>query len=61
MVNNNTDYEAVLKEIEGLMSASAGSPEGERLDQLVREVENYEGKFSLPADRRGEAMGGELK
>jgi HTH-type transcriptional regulator/antitoxin HigA len=40
-----------LKEIEMLMSARAGSPEGERLDVLVTLVEAYEKKhyrFDLP-------------
>lgn len=55
-IRNKTDYEAALKEIEGLMSASAGSAEGERLDQVVREVQNYERKRALPADPRGEPI-----
>lgn len=36
------DYKAALEEIEGLMSAEAGSPEGDRLDGLVTLVEAYE-------------------
>lgn len=37
-------YRAVLKEIEGLMTARANTPEGERLDMLVTLVEVYECK-----------------
>jgi len=41
-IKTESDYEATLKEIEGLMSAEAGSPEGDRLDILVTLVESYE-------------------
>lgn len=41
-IKTEADYEATLKEIEGLMSAAAGSPEGDRLDVLVTLVEAYE-------------------
>jgi len=37
-----SDYEATLKEVERLMSAEAGQPEGDRLDVLVTLVEAYE-------------------
>jgi len=50
-IRTKVDYRAVLKEIETLMSARAGSPEGERLDVLVTLVEAYEKKhyrFDLP-------------
>lgn len=43
-VRTRTDYRAALKEIEALMSARAGSSEGERLDVLVTLVEAYERK-----------------
>lgn len=43
-IRTKSDYRAVLKEIGGLMSARAGSPEGERLDVLVTLVEAYERK-----------------
>lgn len=43
-IRTKTDYRAVLKEIETLMSARAGTPEGERLDVLVTLVEAYEKK-----------------
>lgn len=38
------DYRAVLKEIETLMDAGPGTPEGDRLDVLVTLVEAYESK-----------------
>jgi len=41
-IKTEADYEATLKEIESLMSAQAGSPEGDRLDVLVTLVEAYE-------------------
>lgn len=41
-VKTESDYQATLKEIEGLMSAAAGTPEGDRLDVLVTLVEAYE-------------------
>ena len=50
-IRTKADYRAVLKEIEALMSARAGTPEGERLDVLVTLVEAYEKKhyhFDLP-------------
>jgi HTH-type transcriptional regulator/antitoxin HigA len=50
-IKTKADYRAVLKEIETLMAARAGTPEGERLDVLVTLVEAYEKKhyrFDLP-------------
>jgi HTH-type transcriptional regulator/antitoxin HigA len=41
-IKTDADYEATLKEIEGLMCAEADSPEGDRLDVLVTLVEAYE-------------------
>lgn len=43
-IKTKADYRAALKEIEGLMAASANTPEGERLDVLVTLVEAYERK-----------------
>ena len=43
-IKKAADYEATLREIEGLMSAEAGSPDGDRLDVLVTLVEAYERK-----------------
>jgi HTH-type transcriptional regulator/antitoxin HigA len=50
-IRTKADYRTVLKEIETLMSARAGTREGERLDILVTLVEAYEKKhyrFDLP-------------
>ena len=47
-IRNKADHRAALKEIETLMSARAGTSEGERLDVLVTLVEAYEKKhYSL--------------
>ncbi len=43
-IKTKADFRAALKEIEGLMTASANTPEGERLDVLVTLVEAYERK-----------------
>lgn len=43
-IRTKADYRAALKEIETLMSARAGTPEGERLDVLATLVEAYEKK-----------------
>jgi HTH-type transcriptional regulator/antitoxin HigA len=43
-IRTKADYRAALKEIETLMSARAGTPEGERLDVLTTLVEAYERK-----------------
>jgi HTH-type transcriptional regulator/antitoxin HigA len=47
-IRTKRDYEATLKEIERLMGAKPGSPEGDRLDVLVTLVEAYEAAFSQP-------------
>ncbi len=41
-IRTKADYRAALKEIESLMTARAGTPEGERLDVLAMLVEAYE-------------------
>ena len=41
-IRSEEDYRATLREIESLMSAVAGSAEGERLDVLATLVEAYE-------------------
>ncbi len=46
-IKTKVDYRAALKEIEALMTARAGSPDGERLDILATLVEAYE-KKALP-------------
>jgi len=43
-IKTKADYRSTLKEIDRLMSASANSPEGERLDVLTTLVEAYENK-----------------
>ncbi len=48
-IRTKADYRAVLKEVEGLMSARPGSPQGQRLDVLVTLVEAYERKH-FPMD-----------
>ena len=48
-VRTKADHRAALREIEGLMSAAAGTPEGERLDVLATLVEAYERKH-FPLD-----------
>jgi HTH-type transcriptional regulator/antitoxin HigA len=50
-IKTKVDYRAALKEIEALMTARAGSPDGERLDILATLVEAYEKRhfhFDLP-------------
>lgn len=46
-IKTKADYRAVLKEVEGLMTARANTPDGERLDVLVTLVEAYERKHYL--------------
>jgi len=43
-IRNDQDHEQALREIEGLMCAEAGTPDGERLDLLVTLVEVYEAR-----------------
>jgi HTH-type transcriptional regulator/antitoxin HigA len=43
-IRTKADHRAALKEIEALMSARPGTPEGERLDVLVTLVEAWERK-----------------
>ena len=43
-IKNKRDYRRTLKEIEGLMTARRGRPEGNRLDVLVTPVEAWEAK-----------------
>lgn len=48
-IRTEADYRATLREIETLMAATAGSPEGDRLDVLVTLVEAYE-RTHFPMD-----------
>ena len=41
-VRTDDEYEAALAEVEGLMKARPGTPEGDRLDVLVALVQAYE-------------------
>lgn len=43
-IKTKRDYHRALKEIEGLMDAKRGTPEGDRLDVLVTLVEAWEAK-----------------
>lgn len=43
-VRNERDYEAALTDIDALMDAAPGTPEGDRLDVLVTLVEAYEAR-----------------
>ncbi len=42
LLKTDSDYHTTLAEIEGLMNAVPGTPEGDRLDVLVTLVEAYE-------------------
>ena len=47
-IKTRKDYEQALKEVEKLMTAKAGTPEGDRLEVLVTLIEAYEAKhFAL--------------
>lgn len=41
-IRSKADYRWALKEIEGLMEAKPGTPDGDRLDVLVTLVDRYE-------------------
>lgn len=43
-IKTPTDHQAALKEIESLMMAQLGTPEGDRLDVLATLVEAYEAR-----------------
>lgn len=43
-IHTDTDYQAALKDIDSLLDAQPGTPEGDRLDVLVTLVEAYEAK-----------------
>lgn len=44
LIKTDADYRVTLREIESLMRAEPGTPEGERLELLVTLVEAYERK-----------------
>nr|WP_314546070.1 transcriptional regulator [uncultured Massilia sp.] len=43
-IRTEADYQAALREVESLMAAEFGAPEGDRLDVLATLVEAYEAK-----------------
>lgn len=48
-IRTEADYEAALKEVEGLMESQPGTPAGDRMDVLVTLIEAYEAKhFPIP-------------
>lgn len=51
-IKTKADHRRVLQEIEGLMAARRGTPEGDRLDVLVTLVEAYEARH-YPLDLPG--------
>lgn len=48
-IKTRRDYKRTLAEIEGLMGAKRGTPDGDRLDVLVRLVEAWEARH-FPLD-----------
>ena len=49
-IKTQRDYRRALKDVEGLMMAKRGTPDGDRLDVLVTLVEAWEAKH-YPLDR----------
>ena len=48
-IRTEADYEAALSEVDRLIDASPGTPEGEKLDVLVTLIEVYEEQhFPIP-------------
>ncbi len=43
-IRTSEDYQSALKEVDSLMSAEFGTPEGDRLDVLATLVEAYEAR-----------------
>jgi len=41
-IRTEADYDAALAEADALMDVTPGTPEGDRLDSLVRRIEAYE-------------------
>ena len=44
-IKTKRDHQRALKEIEGLMTAKRNTPDGDRLDVLVKLVEAWEAKL----------------
>ncbi len=56
-IKSNADHETALAEIDRLMEAGPGTPDGDRLDVLVTLVEAYEAKqFPVEAPEPIEAI-----
>ena len=56
-IKTEADYEAALKEIEGLFDSEPGTPEGDRMDILITLVEAYEDEhYDIPAPDPVEAI-----
>lgn len=56
-IKNESDYQAVLAEIEQLFESTPDTPDGDRLDVLTTLVEAYEEKhYSLPLPNPIEAI-----
>jgi hypothetical protein len=56
-IRTNADYEQVLREVERLLDAKAGTPEDERLDALATLVDAYENEH-FPIDAPDPEVGG---
>jgi hypothetical protein len=56
-IRTNADYEQVLREVERLLDAKAGTPEDERLDALATLVDAYENEH-FPIDAPDSVVGG---
>jgi HTH-type transcriptional regulator/antitoxin HigA len=46
-IRNKADYKAALAEVDGLMRARLGTPEGDKLDGLVTFIEAYETRIGV--------------
>ena len=57
-IRTKVDHGTALREIESLMAARAGTPEGDRLDVLVTRVEAWERKHT-PMDTPDISIPGE--
>lgn len=43
-IRTEAEYDVALAMADGLMDAAVGTPEGDRLDSLVRRIEAYEAR-----------------
>jgi HTH-type transcriptional regulator/antitoxin HigA len=49
-IKTKRDYKAVLAEVDGLMNAKLGTPEGDKLDVLVTLIEAYESRVGVTVE-----------